>query len=487
MQKSSLNIRFNSNKLIRDFMPFSIVFVLAVVLFFYQLDYESFWIDEGLSVRSASRITSDFKTSRPLFYLLLYLWMHLGNSDFWLRSLSAFFALISVFLIYILGCRIDNKATGLIAALLITLSPLFINHAQEVRMYTVGTCLGLLGTLALTQSLQECKLSPLFLWSITRWLMFLTAPLNIALIFTDFLLVGLRFHRNRKLLLAFGINALFLGAACLPTFLLTAQSSGDVLKMEHYQPPPGLQSLPGMLTRFTIWSVKPPFDISWLGWLTSVYALVLGGITLFLVFTKPWKSPIGWILLWWFIPQSAVFVVSHLTKSLWVERYLLFTAPYALIILAAGFIRIWKWKWSIALGIGLLYFLVVGGGLFRYYAETHRSDWRGTVLTISQNEKAGDQIVILSAPTLFEYYYRGSSPTTFLERLGKDSTHQVIDQTLNEIPPIESRLWLAYERSYLNSREGHEHFSKAVESKFQLQEKQQFYDIDLFLLTSRSE
>lgn len=481
----SLDTRSSGSKLIQHFMPFGIIFFLALCLFFFQLDSESLWIDEVLSIRSAEKIFN-FKSSRPIYFILLNLWMYFGNSDFWLRSLSILFALISILLIYQLGCRTDSKATGAIAALLLTLSPLFINHAQEVRMYTLGTGLGLAGTLALMQWLQESQPFSLAIWSITRWLMFLTAPLNIALIFTDFLLVGLRILRDRKLLRVFSINALFLGAACIPTFILAAQNSGDVLGMEHYQPRPGLLSLPGILTRFTIWSVKPPFDIAWLSWLTSVYALVLAGMVIVIVFSKPWKSPIGWILLWWFIPLAAVFVVSYLTKSLWVERYLLFTAPYGLILLAAGFTKIWKWKWPIALSICLLYSLMVGSGLYRYYAKTDRADWRGVIQTISRNEQAGDRIAIVSAPTLFEYYYQGSSPTTFLGHLGKNSTLQAIDQNLKGIPTVESRLWLAYERTTLTSGEGHENFSKVVENKFQLEKKQKFYDVDLFLLTPKA-
>lgn len=488
MQKISLNTRLSGNKSIQDFLPFSLVFLLAIFLFFYQLDSESLWNDEVFSIRDANNIRSKFLISRPLYFFLLHLWMQLGTSEFWMRSLSVLFALASVGFIYLLGQRLDSKATGVISALLLTLSPLFINHAQEIRMYALGTCLGLAGTLALTIALQERKIAPLFAWAIARWLMFVTAPLNIALIFADFLLVGLQFWRHRKLLFMFGVSALFLGAACLPTFLITAKGSGDVLlTWAQYQPRPGLKSLPGMLTRFTVWSVKPPFDIAALGWLINAYTLVLVGIVIFLIATKPWKSSVGWIIVWWFIPQAAVFVVSHLTSSLWVERYLLFTAPYALVMLAAGFTRIWKWKWPISLGIVILYSIVVGGGLFRYYAESHRSDWRGVVQTISKSEQAGDHIAIHANPTLFKHYYQGSTPTQFMDIVSKNRTQDEIDQVLEEIPPFDSRLWLTYEHTAFVSEEGHDRFRQSVVDKFQLQEKQEFQDVDLFLVTPKSD
>ncbi|KAI9133980.1 glycosyltransferase family 39 protein [Acaryochloris sp. CCMEE 5410] len=487
MQKTSLDTRFSGNKSIQEFLPFGLVFLLAIFLFFYQLDSESLWNDEVFSIRDANNIRSKFLISRPLYFFLLHIWMQLGTSEFWMRSLSVLFALASVGLIYVLGQRLDSKATGVISALLLTLSPLFINHAQEIRMYALGTCLGLAGTLALTIALQERKIAPFFAWAIARWLMFVTAPLNIALVFADFFLVGLQFWRHRKLLFMFGVSALFLGAACLPTFLITAKGSGDVLlTWAQYQPRPGLKSLPGMLTRFTIWSVKPPFDIAALGWLINAYTLVLVGIVIFLIATKPWKSSVGWIIVWWFIPQAAVFVVSHLTSSLWVERYLLFTAPYALVMLAAGFTRMWKWKWPIALGIVILYSIVVGGGLFRYYATSHRSDWRGVVQTISKSEQAGDHIAIHANPTLFKHYYRGSAPTQFMDIVSKKRLPEEIDQVLEDIPAFDSRLWLTYEHTAFVDEEGHDRFRQAVVDKFTLQKKQEFEDVDLFLLTPKS-
>ncbi|NEO91442.1 MAG: hypothetical protein F6K56_14845, partial [Moorea sp. SIO3G5] len=135
-------------------IPIALILLLAAGLYLYQLGTESLWVDELYSVNDAKRLPDRLSLMRPLYYILLWLWMQFGSSDAWLRGLSVLFGLGSVFLTYQLGRRVAGKATGLIAALLLALSPLFINFAQMVRMYTLGTCLGLGGTLALVHALE---------------------------------------------------------------------------------------------------------------------------------------------------------------------------------------------------------------------------------------------------------------------------------------------------------------------------------------------
>lgn len=148
----------NSKKTARlqQWLPIALVLLLAATLRFYQLGTESLWIDEIYSIRDARSLpTNLLNNTRPLYYLLLGVWMQFGSSEAWLRGLGVIFGVGSVFLIYLLGFRLSGKATGLVAALLLSLSPLAINHSQEVRMYMLSVCLGLGGTLALSHGLER--------------------------------------------------------------------------------------------------------------------------------------------------------------------------------------------------------------------------------------------------------------------------------------------------------------------------------------------
>ncbi len=138
--------------------PYSLLLallLLASFLRFYRLDAQSFWNDEGNSARIAER-TLDLIVEGaagdihpPGYYLLLHYWRALfGQSEFALRSLSVVAGLALVVFTYLLGRRLFGKATGLIAAFLVALSPFAVYYSQEARMYAFLAVLSAASTLA---------------------------------------------------------------------------------------------------------------------------------------------------------------------------------------------------------------------------------------------------------------------------------------------------------------------------------------------------
>ena len=114
-------------------MPIALILILAAVLYGYQLGGESLSIIESYSIGSAKGPLNHF--NRPLYFWLLRGWMYFGVNDAWLRGLSVVFGVICVGLTYQLGKQLVNRTTGLMAALLLTVSPLAIYFTQEVRFY----------------------------------------------------------------------------------------------------------------------------------------------------------------------------------------------------------------------------------------------------------------------------------------------------------------------------------------------------------------
>jgi mannosyltransferase len=119
------------------------------------------WWDESLSLQRAQGSVTQILSNQieftggattdqhPPFYFLLLRGMVLlaGDSDTVLRFPSALFSSLLVPLLYVMGCRLRNRRTGFLAASLGTLSPFLLWYAQEIRMYTLVTFLGLLSTL----------------------------------------------------------------------------------------------------------------------------------------------------------------------------------------------------------------------------------------------------------------------------------------------------------------------------------------------------
>ncbi len=125
--------------------------LLALLLRLYQLDAQSLWYDEGVTVTLAQRTLLALTqwTARdiqpPLYYYVIWGWGRLaGWSEWSLRFPSACFGALAVPLLAILARRLTGcRLPSLLAGLLVALHPLLIYYAQEARMYTLLVALSL--------------------------------------------------------------------------------------------------------------------------------------------------------------------------------------------------------------------------------------------------------------------------------------------------------------------------------------------------------
>jgi mannosyltransferase len=126
------------------------IVLLAIGLRIYRLGAESLWYDETVSAYLASESLPAMVAHTagdihpPGYYLLLHAWIGLtGSSDWGMAFLSLFFGVLLVVLVYPLGAQVFGEGAGLLASLLVAISPYNIWYSQEVRMYTLGAALGL--------------------------------------------------------------------------------------------------------------------------------------------------------------------------------------------------------------------------------------------------------------------------------------------------------------------------------------------------------
>ncbi len=126
------------------FLSLTIV-ALAFLLRVHRIDAEGLWIDEAFSVWLARqplgqmvRWVVRIDQHPPLYYSLLHGWTRLvGDSELAVRALSALFSTLTVPVIHRLGRRVAGETAGLLAALILAVSPFHVRFAQEVRMYAL--------------------------------------------------------------------------------------------------------------------------------------------------------------------------------------------------------------------------------------------------------------------------------------------------------------------------------------------------------------
>src|SRR3989338_11075563 len=123
-----------------------IVLLLATALRIIGLD-QSLWLDEAININNAAMLSfkslffnyslGDFHP--PLYHLVIKAWISVfGISEPAVRTPSILFAIGTIYLTYLIGRKLYDQKTGIIAALLLATAPLHIYYSQEARMYMMA-------------------------------------------------------------------------------------------------------------------------------------------------------------------------------------------------------------------------------------------------------------------------------------------------------------------------------------------------------------
>ena len=481
-------------------LPITLILIAAAVIFTYRLGYEGIWIDEFFSIRDATTFQNNFLEGyqntrlRPLYYMVLAAWMHLGSSDAWLRIPSVVASLFSVFLIYRLGKRLSEKTTGLIAAALLATSPLFVNHTQEIRMYALSLCLGLAGSLfaadiLLTPRDQKPNQKSFIGWTVFRLLAIYTVPLNLTLLIPDGILMLLRFRRDRATLISCIKWVCLLLLLWSPTVFIAlsevSPSSEYAQTRGQYLAKPGLSNL---VYPLKYWMVGPfvtqGSKVAHVFY--KLFTLLVAGLVGAGLIHKRKSPALPWAAAWFVIPLIPIILCSLFAAQLWELRYVLFVSPYLFILMAAGFTRLFKdWK-PVAILFIAIYTIGMGKALVHYYNVQNRADYKFNLATIEQAEQKGDAIVWGHRwhPTLgrsaLSHYYKGDAEVYFNPSFEVDSPEE-IEEWIGQVPADHDRIWLVVE----DFKPMKENFETVVSNTFNIEESFTNYERNsaVFLLT----
>ncbi|HVM96210.1 MAG TPA: glycosyltransferase family 39 protein [Candidatus Acidoferrales bacterium] len=164
--------------------------VVALALRLYRLDQQSLWIDEVSSIEVARQPLSDivlnYRPGRhpwrgaeqaPLSFLFMSLIFSPALPETTARLPSVLFGVAGVLVVYQLGRAWIDESIGLLAAALLTLSPLHIWYSQEARWYTLWILLSMLSYWSLLRA-----------WQLPSWRTWLLYALFTALSIYTFVL-----------------------------------------------------------------------------------------------------------------------------------------------------------------------------------------------------------------------------------------------------------------------------------------------------------
>jgi mannosyltransferase len=154
------------------------VMVIAAGLRIFTIDSQSFWYDEAVSAQltessyeEIARGESKDNGNPPLYTLCAKAWSEVfGRSEAGFRSFSLLCGLLAVLFVALLGRQLFGPRVGLLAAVLMAVSPLQIEHSHEARTYALVQLLAVANTLFFARWVQRRQLADLIVYGLTTTL-----------------------------------------------------------------------------------------------------------------------------------------------------------------------------------------------------------------------------------------------------------------------------------------------------------------------------
>ena len=121
--------------------------ITAICLASVRLGTRPLWLDEAWSFYIAHLPIPEFMDAvhsdvNPiLHYSAMWIWLKFGDSEFWIRFLSALCFTLTVPVAGLIGRTVSGQRAGLYAACLVATAPFLIRYARDARMYAMLTLL----------------------------------------------------------------------------------------------------------------------------------------------------------------------------------------------------------------------------------------------------------------------------------------------------------------------------------------------------------
>jgi len=457
-------------------LKLSLVVLLGCLLRVVGLGKESLWLDEATSLIIARMNPADIvlwaaaDVHPPLYYLLLHIWLRLGESEVAIRSLSAVWGVLGLVLVFALTRELLGNRVALWAALLLALSPLHIWYSQEARMYAMVTTLCLLAAYLLILALRRTETpGP---WN-RYWLGYIVAA--VLALYTHYYALWALFSANlfalywlvhhapglwrRWMLAQLTVFLLFLPWLPILYHQVTTGGGGWV---ERAVGRPSLYALVDTWLYFGIGldSKLYPVLLRRLAYLLFFLSLLMVGLRLLCLnwnrsqSTQRLQSDREGLLFCLTNSALAIIVIWLVSqaKPMFSIRYLLVFLPFYCILIAYGIHSLPARFVQVAVLALLAVTLLIGN--WNAWRVGQNPDWREVACYVMQEAQPGD--VVLFSPRWnikpFDYYARGRIDTNM--DLPIPVTTEVAEQVVKQVEARWRRVWLLWQSGHYSDPDG---------------------------------
>lgn len=425
------------------------IIIIGSLLRFYNLTAISLWHDEAFSAlliryplgEMMHRIALDVHP--PLYYLVLRVWdIVLGDSLLSLRFFSAFFGILTIYFAYLfIRDAFKNEKLAFIAAALIAFNPFQIQYSVEARMYTFGTFLVVLSSWLLVKALETTpeqmfgpNPSKKIITVIKKYKWWILYGLSAAAaIYTHYYLIfavaaqGLfilffLLKKYYKDIPALGKDESLRGAilAYLMAFILFIPWIGTFIKQlnqvdaNYWIPAMDRYSVPN--TIFHLFAGSNIYTDS-----TKLIIFSLIFLAIFIYAMKKENNNYKWLVAFSFIIPFTIAVILSFKRSLYLDRYFVFTGLFYCMIIAI-FIESLKNKFVQKAFFALLVLssILLFARSWQNMSPSGKPGMAEASKYIFDNAAPNEKVYVTSSFIFFtykyyayQYYYQGGYPSDF--------------------------------------------------------------------------
>ncbi len=429
-----------------------VILLLALVVRLYQLDVQSFWDDEALSVLHVNVPLGDLLLGLPSdhtpgYFLLLHYWIPLaGDVDFSIRYFSVLWGVLSVALMYALGRRITRASrsveastrVGLFAAFLLALNPFALYYSQEARMYSQVVALGIATLYWFIRAYEQ----PTRRAYGNAHMLALAAALYthyyaLALPFAEGAFLLLEPNGRTRVMLArwfrslFGVGLLFIPWLPFMFFLVLRGSWQRAVDPLTY---------PAQIWAIFLAGTTMPNDAMPALFVASALLLITGIYSA----RRMWQGRLLVITL--IVPFVVMLAALTLRGQGPYPRYLIVLLPAFILLVALGIEQFRRAGRPLVVLPLALWMLVAILSLQNYWFDPHysRPGWSLAARYVSANERPGDVILVDGGDPSLEFarYFRGRAKFSEVQDFKATAPMTRVDSALSRVTAGAARVWL---------------------------------------------
>ena len=368
----------------------------------FHLGTKSLWVDEGATVTLARMAWPHFAqlwwsaeaSFQGAFFLLMRAWLHLGQSEAWVRLPAAIFGIASIPLIYLVARKLVGLRAALASAAILAFSPTHVYYSQEARSYTMTILLLLVSTWFFVRAVEQNRERYWILWTVFSVLAvyshYFAALVMVAQACSMF------FHRKPAPWARLIIHGLVILAIAAPglTYIFRVPPQAIVFT---WMPKPTPKQL--LHLALFLGGGGEKFVLSTILWIAGAIAI-----------RRERKSEAisgsfwdGMLVVSWAVVPVVLTALVSLRHPVFVQRYMIFSLPATVMLAGRGMTALSKRH----LGSWLVVALCVTSSvnIVSVYRKP-REDWRNATNVILASAQPGDAVVIYPdyAIVTFDYY-----------------------------------------------------------------------------------